>query len=74
MDRIQELAGDNAYVLASPYPDLPAPVVASAWGKQLELDSADVASLKRFVSAFEQGPQTPEPGAACTGGTGSPQS
>jgi hypothetical protein len=74
VDQIQQLANNNAYVLASPYPDLPSPVVASAWGKQLQLDSADASSLKRFVSAFEQGPQTPEPGAVCTGGTGNPQS
>lgn len=74
VDRIQELASDNSYVLASPYPDLPSPVVASAWGKQLQLDSADDPRLKQFVGAFEQGPQTPEPGAVCTGGTGNPQS
>ncbi|MGB3681034.1 MAG: DUF3105 domain-containing protein [Rubrobacteraceae bacterium] len=73
VDQIQQLASDNSYVLASPYPDLPAPVVASAWGKQLQLDSADASSLKRFVSAFAQGPQTPEPGAVCTGGTGTPE-
>lgn len=71
--QIRELASNNTYVLASPYPDLPSPVVASAWGKQLQLDSADASSLKRFVSAFKQGPQTPEPGAVCTGGTGNPQ-
>ena len=74
VQQIQELANDNTYVLASPYPDLPSPVVASAWGKQLELDSADDQRLKQFVSYFMQGPQTPEPGAVCTGGTGNPQS
>lgn len=74
VDQIRQLASDNAYVLASPYPDLPSPVVASAWGKQLKLDSADDSRLRQFVGAFEQGPQTPEPGAVCTGGTGDPQS
>jgi hypothetical protein len=59
-------------VLVSPYPDLPAPVVASAWGKQLQLDSANDPRLEQFVSAFREGPQTPEPGAPCTGGTGNP--
>lgn len=34
-------AASNPYELVSPYPDLPAPVIASAWGKQLQLDSAD---------------------------------
>jgi hypothetical protein len=48
---------------------LDAPVVASAWGKQLRLESADDSDLQRFIQSYRQGPQTPEPGAACTGGT-----
>lgn len=74
VQQIQELANNNTHVLASPYPSLPSPVVASAWGKQLQLDSADDSRLKQFVRSFKQGPQTPEPGAVCTGGTGNPQS
>ncbi len=69
VDKLRELANNNTYVLVSPYPDLPAPVVASAWGKQLRLDSAQDPRLEQFVSVFQQGPQTPEPGAPCTGGT-----
>ena len=71
-DRIRELASGQNCVLASPYPGLDAPVVASAWGKQLALEGADDPDLERFVSAYKQGPQTPEPGAACTGGLGDP--
>jgi hypothetical protein len=33
---------------------------------------ADDLDLERFVRAFRCGPQTPEPGAACTGGVGEP--
>ena len=69
---LRNLAHDNTYILVSPYPDLPTPVVASAWGKQLQLDSANDPRLEQFVSAFKEGPQTPEPGAPCTGGTGEP--
>jgi hypothetical protein len=71
VDTIRNLASQS-YVLASPYPGLPSPVVASAWGKQLKLDSANDPRLEQFVSAYRQGPQTPEPGAPCTGGVGSP--
>ncbi len=71
-DRIRELASGQDCVLASPYPGLDAPVVASAWGKQLSLEGADDPDLERFVRAYKQGPQTPEPGAACTGGLGDP--
>jgi hypothetical protein len=71
-DRIRELVSGQDCVLASPYPDLDAPVVASAWGKQLRLEGADDPDLEQFVRAFRRGPQTPEPGAACTGGVGAP--
>jgi Protein of unknown function (DUF3105) len=71
VEKIGNLA-DQSCVLASPYPGLPAPVVASAWGKQLKVDSANDPRLEQFVSAFRQGPQTPEPGAPCSGGVGSP--
>jgi hypothetical protein len=72
-DRIRKLVSGQECVLASPYPDLEAPVAASAWGKQLTLEGADDPDLEQFVRAYEQGPQTPEPGAVCIGGVGSPQ-
>ncbi len=62
----------STYAVLSPFPGLKAPVVASAWGKQLVLTGADDPRLGAFVKAYRQGPQTPEPGAACTGGTGNP--
>jgi hypothetical protein len=69
VDALRQLAEDEAYVLVSPFPGLPVPVVASAWGGQLRLDAATSPDLAQFVRAFRQGPRTPEPGAACTGGT-----
>ncbi|HEV2743868.1 MAG TPA: DUF3105 domain-containing protein [Rubrobacter sp.] len=68
-DEIRSLVEGQTCMLASPHPDLPTPVVASAWGKQLTLESADSPDLERFVRAFRQGPQTQEPGATCAGGT-----
>ena len=72
VDQLRDRAHSQTYVLVSLYPDLPSPVVASAWGKQLRLESADDPDLERFVRAYRQGPQTPEPGAVCTGGIGQP--
>lgn len=68
---LRELAGGQTYVLASPFPDLPVPVVASAWGKQLRLDQADDPRLEQFVNAFREGPQAPESG-PCTEGKDHP--
>jgi putative peptide zinc metalloprotease protein len=72
IDSIRTLTRGQTHVLASPYPELPAPVVATSWGKQLRLDSAGDPRLEQFVRAFRLGPETPEPGAPCTGGTGTP--
>ena len=68
-DEIRRLVEGQTCMLASPHPDLPAPVVASAWGKQLAIEGADDPALGQFVRAYRLGPQTPEPGAVCTGGT-----
>lgn len=73
VDQIQQIARSQSHILASPYPDLPSLVVATAWGNQLRLDSADDPRLREFVRRFRQGPQTPEPGAVCSGGTGQPR-
>jgi len=62
----------NGYALLSPYPELPAPVVASAWGVQLTLEHAGDPRLNTFLRKYQQGPQTPELGAACTQGVGTP--
>lgn len=74
-EQVAELAAvatGEAYLLVSPSTDLPAPVVASAWGKQLLLTGVADPRLDQFIRAFENGPQTPEPGAACSGGVGDP--
>ena len=62
----------STYMVLSPMSGLPAPVVASAWGKQLKLTGASDPRLDEFIKAYRQGPQTPEPGAACTGGIDAP--
>jgi hypothetical protein len=68
-DQIRQLVESQTCMVASPHPDLPTPVVASAWGKQLTLESADSPDLERFIRAYRLGPQTPEVGATCSGGT-----
>ena len=57
------------FTMLSPYPGLSSPVVASAWGLQVALDGPDDPRLSRFIARYVQGPQTPEPGASCAGGT-----
>lgn len=69
VERLTELAKANSYVVLSPVDGAPAPVTLSAWGYQLQLDRPDDPRLEVFVEKYQQGPQTPEPGATCSGGT-----
>ena len=66
---LRNLANDQSFILVSPMEGIPAPVVASAWGRQLQLDSADDEGLDQFVRSFRLSQDAPEPGASCAGGT-----
>ena len=70
VETLTALAEANDYVVLSPIDGVASPVTLSAWGRQVELDNADDPRLKVFVQKYQQGEQTPEPGAACTGGVG----
>ena len=70
VQRLTELAETNDYVVLSPVEGVPSPVTLSAWGHQLELENADDPRLEVFVQKYQQGEQSPEPGAPCTGGVG----
>ncbi|MEI5103455.1 DUF3105 domain-containing protein [Streptomyces sp. PmtG] len=56
------------YSLMSPYAGQSAAFTLSAWGKQLSVASASDPRVEKFFTSYVQGAQTPEPGAACTGG------
>jgi hypothetical protein len=62
----------DTYIVLSPYADLGAPVVASAWGAQVFLDGVDDARLGDFITKYWRSNDAPEPGAACTGGVDGP--
>ncbi len=69
IDTLRRLADRHTYLLVSPFEGVDG-VVASAWGVQVELDGAADERLEPFLVKYLQGPQTPEPGAACSGGVG----
>lgn len=71
---IDKLKADlpDTYTVLSPYDGLPAPIVLSAWNHQLTVDTADDPRVKQFIQKYWQGPDTPEPGAACVGGLDAP--
>lgn len=65
---LQNLTRQSSHRLLSPYVSITSPVIVSSWGYQLRLESADDPRLAQFVAQYEQGPNTPEPGATCSGG------
>ncbi|MCU1388221.1 MAG: hypothetical protein JWL72_1559 [Ilumatobacteraceae bacterium] len=73
--QVAVLAGfavNQTHVLVSPYPGLSSPVVVTAWGVQLKLESVVDPRLAQFVAYYQEGPQTPELGITCSGGFGDP--
>jgi hypothetical protein len=64
--------GGDRYVILSPYPGQGSPVMATAWGNQLSLQSTTDSRLVAFIEHFREGPQDLERGALCAGGVGTP--
>lgn len=62
----------STYSVLSPYPGLPAPVVISAWGAQVQLDGVDDERLQSFIQKYWKSASAPEPGAQCTGAIDGP--
>jgi hypothetical protein len=65
--------GKENYVIVSPYPGQDAPVTATSWRVQLELNGADDPRLKRFVNQFRISELAPLSGNRCTLGVGKPR-
>ena len=75
-DQVAVLKNDvrnQPYGLLSPYPGIPTPVVATVWGVQLKLQSANDPRLLSFINEYADASKAPEPKGECTGGTGTPQ-
>ena len=71
VQRLHALASDD-YMLLSPYPGLPSPVIATAWNHQMQMTGADDPRLPQFIRRFKNNPgTTPEFGASCLGGVSS---
>ncbi len=65
--------GEEDYVIVSPYPGQDAPVVATSWRVQLELDGAGDPRLREFVDGFRISEIAPLSGNHCELGVGNPR-
>ncbi|MFD5421672.1 DUF3105 domain-containing protein [Streptomyces sp. NPDC127069] len=68
VDALAGKVGKTPYTLMSPDKEQAGAIMLSAWGKQLTVEKADDPRVAQFFTKYVQGPQTPEPGAACTNG------
>ena len=65
---LKQLVRTDGHLLVSPYQGLRAPVVATAWGAQLDLQQAGDSRLVQFIAAYTNGSAAPEAGASCADG------
>ncbi|MEU9557539.1 DUF3105 domain-containing protein [Streptomyces fumanus] len=68
VDALAAKVEKTPYSLMSPYQGQRDPIMLSAWGHQRTVTGADDPAVDAFFEKYVQGEQTPEPGAACTGG------
>ena len=80
IDLLRDFTAGQEHLIVSPYPDLPALIIASAWGHQQRFDTLDMAALEILVQDLRNSPDAPEPGGSCegpniwfSGGTGNPE-
>jgi hypothetical protein len=72
VQQLREMTWQSDSRLLSPYPDLLSPMVVTAWGYQLQLESTDDERLAQFIRQYERASTTPEPNGYCSGGDGQP--
>lgn len=68
---LRDLVSGRRNVLASPVLQTD-PLMATAWGYQLSLETTEDPRLQQFVAEFAGSLSAPEPGASCSGGVGVP--
>ena len=69
---LQQMVRGETFLLLSPYEGQESPIVVTAWGLQLKVDSASDGRIQDFIDRYRLGPTTPELGGACTQGVGVP--
>ncbi|WP_331753306.1 DUF3105 domain-containing protein (plasmid) [Streptomyces sp. NBC_00637] len=65
---LAEKVAKTPYTLMSPLKAQSSPITLTAWGRQLNVKKESDPRVAEFLDKYVQGKQTPEPGAACTGG------
>lgn len=70
IEQLRDKAAGDSHMLMNPYPDLPAPIVLTAWNHQLHLQAFDNELVEQFIRSYKRNPSlTAESGGASCSGT-----
>jgi len=72
IETLKDYARGVSFILVSPFPNQISPVVVTSWSLQLQADDAGDKRIAAFIQRNRIGPRTPEPGASCQNGLGTP--
>jgi hypothetical protein len=70
LEILKQLVRTDDKLLVTPYADLRAPLVVTAWGAQLDLQQAGDGRLVQFIARYTNAKSAPEAGATCGQGKG----
>tara|TARA_B100000700_G_scaffold80058_1_gene90139 strand:- start:3724 stop:4302 length:579 start_codon:yes stop_codon:yes gene_type:complete len=70
--KLTTILSNRSKILLSPHSGQISPIVATAWGRRLEIESANDYRLNKFVDLFVDGEAAPEAGITCDRGIGRP--
>jgi|TARA_B100001758_G_C18347448_1_gene577849 hypothetical protein len=70
--KLTTMLSSRSKILLSPHPEQISPIVATAWGRRLEIENSNDLRLEKFVDFFVDGEAAPEAGITCDRGIGRP--
>lgn len=73
IDELESYASGELYVIVAPYPDLKAPIVLTAWGAQVEVESSLDLRIPAFLRDYVENEDAPNHGERCSGGVTVPE-
>lgn len=72
VDNLWSFAENHLHVILAPYPGLKAPVVLTAWGVQVAVDSTLDLRIPAFIQDYADGDDVPNPDSTCREGVSIP--
>ena len=70
--KLTTILSDKTKILLSPHSEQMSQIVATAWGRRLEVETASDPRLNKFIDFFTDGESAPEAGITCDRGIGRP--